>query len=338
MALFSRRGTRDDSTPGPVETTAVDTETPDAAASADASAPAEPVPHVGISVSTFGSDPSRARPAEGRLTARPAATAPEPSQTVPGIVDNVLVQAALAALPEKPEGADIMNVMRQALQGQLYVRAQGDARALLESGQGVNLAITSWEDKRFLLVFTGGATLQESAQAEDTANSSALGQTAQNVFRSAVESGYDGVYLDHLSVGARLVLPIELVRKALEEGDPSFALKDLLAGPRDESTAAAVADALTRVKIWVAGGTDAEGNVGLAEARSLDGARRLEIYSHPLEVIAMGRGDRPLPLEAEQLAKTLAGEPGLTGVVVDAAGPWIELDRAALAPVLALAG
>ena len=90
--------------------------------------------------------------------------------------------------------------------------------------------------------------------------------------------------------------------------------------------------------MWLAGGADPSGRIGLAEARGADGSRRLEIYSHPLEVLAMGRGDRPLPLTPEQLGRTLASEPGLTGVVVDAAGPWLELDRDALAPVIALAG
>jgi hypothetical protein len=33
----------------------------------------------------------------------------------------------------------------------------------------------------------------------------------------------------------------------------------------------------------------------------------------------------------------VASEPSLTGIVVDPAGPWIELDRDDLAPVLALA-
>ena len=37
-------------------------------------------------------------------------------------------------------------------------------------------------------------------------------------------------------------------------------------------------------------------------------------------------------------AKALASDPGITGVVVDPAGPWIELGRTELAPVIALAG
>jgi len=300
----------------------------------------EPVPHVGISVSTFGAPPPAAAAAAAPAASvrRPPATAPAPQPTVPGLVDNTLVQAALAALPERPQNTDIMNVMRQALQGQLFVRAQGDAQALLAAGQPLNLAITTFQDKRFLLAFSGGAALQASAQAEGAAAASVIGQPALAVLRGAVDGGYDGIYLDHATPGARLVLPKPLIEKALDEGEPGFELKGLLAGARGDATALQVADALTRVKVWVAGGTDDQGRMGLAEARATDGQRRLEVFSHPLEVIVLGRGDRPLPVLPEQLAKALASEPGLTGIVVDPGGPWIELDRDVLAPVLALAG
>ncbi len=333
MALFSRRGKSEDSTPKPDEV-AVRADAPEAAAAPPVTVPAEEVvPDVGISISTFGSGAASARP----VAQRPAATAPVAAQAITGMPDNVLLQAALNALPEEPQNTDIMNVMRQALQGQLYVRAQGDAQALLAEGKGLNLAITTYNDKRFLLVFSGGLPMQVSALAEGAEATSAVGQAAHNIFRTAVDTGYDGVYLDHASPGARVILPIELVKKALDEGAPPFELKTLLVSERGDATALQIAEVLTRVKVWVAGGTDPAGNIGLAEARGAGGVRRLEVYSHPLEVIAMGRGDRPLPLLPEQLGKTLASEPGLTGIVLDAAGPWIELDRDALAPVIALA-
>lgn len=339
----------------------------DDAETADApETPAEPVPHVGISVNTFGRGAETARPLDevvreasatnasasaattgaptpAPVRPRPAATAPAPSETIPGLVDNALLQAALAALPESPQAAHIMNVMRQALQGQLYLRAQGDAQALIAAGQGLNLAVTTHEDKRYLLVFSSGEAMRQSVAAEAaaaTADSatSVVGQAAHNVFRTAIDSGYDGVYLDHANTGARLVLPIELVKKSLEDGAPvPFELKALLSGERTEETPAAIAEVLTRVPVWVAGGTDPSGAIGLAEARTEAGERRLEVYSHPLEVIAMGRGDSPLPLTTAQLATTLASEPALTGIVLDPAGPWIELDRDDLAAVLALA-
>ncbi len=319
MALFSRRGTPDEPTPDEVAVPASD-EAP--------TAPDENVPHVGISVSTFG------KPAQ---PARPPAEPPARTQTVPGLPDNVILKQALAALPEKPQNTDVMNVMRQALQGHLYVRVQGDAKALIAEGQNLTLAVTAIEDKRFLLAFTGGAALQDSVRIDGEAATSAVGQPAAMVFQNVVAGPYAGLFLDHATTGARIILPTELIGKAIEEGDPALTLKTLLVTERTGTTALDVADALTRVKLWVAGNADESGRIGLAEARSADGRRRLEVFSHPLEVIALGRGDRPLPLTGAQLGKALASDPGITGVVVDPAGPWIELGRTELAPVIALA-
>lgn len=336
MALFSRRDRSDKGDGAPAsEVDAVADET--ATGPADVPVAPEAVPQVGISVSTFGADPS-APAAPVRAATRPAATAPAPREIVPGLVDNALLQAALAALSPEPENTEIMNVMRQALQGQLFLRAQGDVQALIASGQQINLAIASLEGKRFLLAFSGGAALQASVDSEGGAATSVIGQPAIEVLRNAVAGGYDGVYLDHATAGARVILPKELIARAVEESEPTFEIKTLLSGPRDESTAARIADALSRLPVWVAGNSDPEGRMGLAEARTPDGQRRIEVFSHPLEVVALGRGDSPLPVQPEQLGRALASEPGLTGIVVDPGGPWIELDRDALAGVLALAG
>lgn len=326
MALFSRRDRPDE----PETTPQQDAE----AAADDVVLPAkieEIVPEVGISFSTYG------KATEAPAAVRPAAEAPARTQTVPGLPDNAIVKQALAALPEAPQNTDVMNVMRQSLQGHLYVRVQGDAKALIAEGQNLTLAVTAIGDKRFLLAFTGGAALQDSVRADGDAATSAVGQPASTVFQNVVAGPYAGLFLDHATSGARLILPSELIAKALEEADPTFAVKTLLVSERTPRTAVDVADALTRAKLWVAGNADPEGRIGLAEARSADGRRRLEVFSHPLEVIALGRGDRPLPITGEQLAKALAADDGITGVVVDPAGPWIELGRTELAPVLALA-
>ena len=90
------------------------------------------------------------------------------------------------------------------------------------------------------------------------------------------------------------------------------------------------------VRLWAVG--QAEGGVpGLAEGRLPDGTRYLEVYSHPLEVAVTGRGDNAAPLTGAQLAKALTTDAGLSGVVVDPAGPWIRLTRQDLEPLLALA-
>ncbi|MEZ3159272.1 SseB family protein [Microbacterium sp. BWT-B31] len=121
-----------------------------------------------------------------------------------------------------------------------------------------------------------------------------------------------------------------------QAGDDAFALKNLLSAPRTPETAGTVANALITEKLWVAvGRTDA--GPGIAEARTAEGDRLVEVYSHPLEVIALGRGNDPAPIAPAGLANVLRTNPELSGVVVNPGGPWIRLSREELAPLLALA-
>lgn len=327
MALFSRR--KNDSNPAPAdvpETPEVDT--------ADVNLPEEIVPEVGISFSTFGKAatvPSMTRP-EAQKPATPVAPA------IAGMPDNALVRHALQALPEKPETSHIMNVMRQALQGHLYLRVQGDAREAIAEGKPLANAVMMIGDERYMIAYSGGNALQDSVKADGDTKTSAVGQPVSVIFANALEGPYAGIVLDPATPGARLAIPKALIEKSVEEADPEFTLKGLLAHERSETTLVDVAAALTTVKLWVAGGQSVEGGpMGLAESRSVDGERRLEIFSHPLEVIALGRGDRPLPLAPANLAAALKANPGLAGVVIDPAGPWMQVDRVHLGAVLALA-
>ncbi|MGV9194873.1 SseB family protein [Microbacterium sp. MC2] len=298
-------------------------------------APDEPVPHVNISLSTYGKAPTPA-PAAAPLQA--PAEAPAPTEKVPGLPDNVVLRSALAALPEKPENRDIINAMRQTMQGNLYVRVRGDARALLAEGKQLNLAVSAIEDQRFLLAFTGGEALQRSIASDGDTQTSAVGQPAQVILRTVVDGPYAGLIIDHATPQARIILPRQLIEKALEQADDGFPVKNLLAAPRTDATANDLAQALTRAKLWVAAGKAEDSDrVGLAEVRTQDGERLLQVFSHPLEVVVQGRDERPLPLTAEQLGKALAADSEITGILIDPAGPWIRLNRDDLAPVLALA-
>ena len=340
MAIFKRSARDTTSQSEPVEGAddAVGT-APD-----DTAAPAEPVPHVGISMSTFGAPTASAPPASAvpgqpaRSMTRPPAEAPERTETVTGMPDNTLVQAALSSLPEKPGNVDVMNVMRQSMQGTMYVRVRGDARALTAEGKPITLAVSQVDGARFLLAFTGGASLRASVEADGDRDTSALGLPVANVFRNAIEGPYEGLIIDHAIAGSRIVLPVQLIKRAFEEGDSDFAIKNLLAGPRTAETASAVAAAMATAPLWVAAGPAGDsGQIGLAESRTVSGERRLEVFSHPLEVLVLERGDRPVPVTAAQLARAVLSNPALTGVIVDPGGPWVHVDRVDLGPVMALA-
>ncbi len=309
----------------------------------------EPVPQVNISMSTFGAPaapptpiaaPAITRPAAppvGTPTVRPPAEAPAKTETALGLPDNVLVVEALQKLSDPPTNDEAMNVMRQALQGHLFVRVRGDARALLSEGKPLDLAVSEVDGNRFLLAFSGGAGLQASVRADGDTATSAISQPVRDIFRTAIDGPYAGIIVDHATAGARINLPTGLLEKASGEGDPARTVKALLAAPRTSDTAAAVAEALTTSPLWVAAGpSDENGKFGLAESRSPDGTRRLEVFTHPLEIVCMRRGDRTLPITGAQLAKALTSGSGLTGIVVDPAGPWIELSLTDLAPLLEL--
>lgn len=342
MALFSRRSKAAPDQPAAAEpvaadevepTPAVDEDAPGTESASDAEQP-EAAASVDISMSSFqglGAHTPTHHPVV-------AAEAPAPTETVAGLRDNVLVRDALAALSDPATPTELVNVARQLLQGHLFLRVKGDARALLAAGSELPLAVATVGDDRFMLAYSNGAALQASIRADGDPGTSAMGQPIMAVIQNVLAGPYQGLVLDQASAPARAVLSREILERLIDNIDESLTIKTLLAEGRTPATVAAVAEALTRVQVWVAvGGREGE-PPGIAEGRSEDGARLLEIYSHPIEVAAMGRSDRPAPLSSRQLAGALRSDEGLTGVVINPQGPWIRLSRDDLAPLLALAG
>ena len=355
MALFSRRDKRTDA-PEPDASAEPDTRESDAqrAEAEEAAArvlddAAEQVPSVGISVSSFGGlgapetrSAPRPAPGEPQHLLRGPEFAPEQSDTVPGLRDNALLRDALASLGENPDPIELLRVTRQVLQGHLFLRVKGDARALLGQGKDLPLAVVRNGDQRWVLAYSSGAALQRAFQEDGDSDTSAMGQPVLAVLSHVIAGDYTGLIIDPASSPARLVLPRDLIQRMVEQADPKLALKTLLAGARTPETAAEIAQAMTEAPLYVAvnkSQPDPSGGdrLGVAEGRDAEGNRILELYSHPLEVVAMGRGDQPLPFTAQLLDDALAKHEQLRGVVLDAAGPWIQLTRDDLAPVLALA-
>ena len=190
-----------------------------------------------------------------------------------------------------------------------------------------------------MLAFSNAASVRDSVQREsDPTATSAVAQPVTSVLQQVIDGGFTGLILDNASGVHRAVFPAEVLQRALDQADPDLTIKTLLSAPRASDTAAKVGEALAKTKAWVAvnDGTSS-GQVGIAEAQTPDGKRFLQLFSHPLEVVALGRGDRPMPFTPEQLAKVLSTHPEMAGILVDAAGPSIIVERDALAPVLVLA-
>lgn len=348
MALFSRRpkdaSDSDGADAAPDAAAELEAE-PTNVTEASAAQIAEPDPaaeaaaSVSISVSSYGGL-GAASPVTPKLqprrTGRAATkTAPANTETVAGLRDNVLVREALARLADGTAPQALLDVARQMLQGHLFLRIKGDARALLAEGRELPLAVIKVEERQFALAYSSGAALQASVRADGDVDTSAMGQPVLSVLRHVLAGPYEGLIIDQSSAPARAVLPRPLLEKVMDKVDEHLTVKTLLAGERTDETGAAVADALARVPLWVAVGKLDDGRPGLAEGRAEDGSRYLEVYSHPVEVAVMGRGDQAAPLTGPQLARALDGDPELSGVIVDPAGPWIRLTRDELAPIFA---
>lgn len=300
-------------------------------ASQPAAAPAAPAAPEPV-VSTASRVSSTAGAAFG-ASARPPAAGP--LGTLP---DNVPLRDALAALSEQPSPQEVMDVARQLLQGQLFLRIKGDARVLMQQGAELPLASATIGDRRFAVAYASARALGESVRLDGDTDSSAIAQPVLVVLRHMLGSPAEGLMIDPASAPHRVILPRDLIQQLVDSADEQLTLKTLLTGERTAETPALLAEALARTTTWAAvGQSDTGQGLGLAEGRSADGARYLEIYSHPIEVVAMGRGDRPTPVTPQQLAAAIHSADGLTGVVLDSRGPWMRLTRAELAPVLALA-
>jgi hypothetical protein len=314
------------------------------------------VPRVGISLSTFdGLGLSPATPAfdpAGEADHSDAVTlpsapptprrigpldgaAPPTTEAVPGIPDNVLARDAIAALGGEPAPHEVLGAVRQLLQGPLYVRVKGDAHALTAAGVALPLAVATREDGDFLLVFTGGAALAAAIEADGDAQTSALGRPARAVLENATHGDFAGIIVDHASAPTSTMLPRSVLERTLADAPADSPVKALLCGPRTIATPGEIVTALADAPLWVAANRQSEDDEwGVAESRTPDGERVLEVFSHPLEVIALGRGDQAVPLPKGGLARALADDPEIAGIVLDPGGPWILLRRPQLATLI----
>lgn len=358
MALFSRRKKTDDAQPEVRE--------PEIEATADApeaEAPSEPVPEIGISVQAFrgvgaAAGPAVSLPDPASASAQPtppvvAPTAPveppkrelplapvlppEQTESMPGMKDNVLLRNALAELKEGATNEQLIGVLRQMLQNHLYLRVHGDPRAQIAEGKPLSVAVVRDGENTYMLAFSSAEAVRLSVQREtDPTATSAIAQPVTAVLHQLVSGDFAGLIVDNASGANRAVFPTEVLAKALEQADVHMTVKTLLAAPRAQDSMQKVGAALASTKMWVAvnKGGAAEGQIGIAEAQTADGRRFLQLFSHPLEVVALGRGDRPAPFTPEQLGKVLNSHEAMSGVIIDSAGPSMVVERSALADVL----
>src|SRR5690606_9879878 len=298
MALFSRRKKTDDAVPEAQKP--ADTE---AAPTAEATEePAEAVPQIGISVQAFRGvgaeagpevtlpDPdeqaasrpttapkvqaAQAAPAAPAKRSLPLASAlpPEQTESVPGMKDNVLLRTALAELGDGATNEQLIGVLRQMMQGHLFLRVHGDARAQISEGKPLSIAVVRDGERSFMLAFSSAIAVRDSVQREtEPTATSAVAQPVTAVLQQVVSGEFSGLIIDNASGPHRAVFPVEVLERALQQADADMTIKTLLASPREQDTAVKVGNALGKTNVWVAVNDGTGGApVGIAEARTAD--------------------------------------------------------------------
>ena len=273
---------------------------------------------VGISVSAYRgmgrSSPSAHRrlPAAARAAARRGAPAPRgrppTTETLPGSATTCCSSRRWRALGTPPTPPTSSRSRVSCMQGHLFLASRATRGRCSPQGKQPPLAVAQVGEKRSSLAFSERrARCTRACSATATTDTSAMGQPALAVLRYVLAGPHAGIVIDPSSAPARAVLPRDLLEKIFE-GRPRAHDQDApRRGAHRRRRRPPSRDALSRVPFWVAVRRVGEsGPLGVAEARTADGERFIELYSHPLEVVALGRGDQPAPMTGEQLGKASA--------------------------------
>lgn len=249
---------------------------------------------------------------------------------------NLLLRGALERLPDEPSETDRIEVLRNIYQGHLFVPVNGDAAALMKLGKDLPLSLVNSEQGALLMLFTGMDALNKSLAASGTKQEvTAIKQPIKDVMQVLATVDVAGVLIDGGNDYSSAFFTRELLLAAFDDMDKELRLRNLALQHPSPARTAEVLAALADAPMWLAGQqTEPDGPWGVAENRSAEGISHLELFSHPLEVRARGRGDQPLPVELPQLLELLNQATHLSGVVIDPNGPSIELRRKDFAPLL----
>ena len=266
-------------------------------------------------------------------------------ETIKGLRDNAVLRDALAAMPEKPTPAQLLGVARQLMQGHLFLRVAGDVREQVDENGKASLqyGIATADDKHYMLVYSSGKALSEAVKADGNEKTSAVAQPVPMILEHMLERGFDGLIIDGASGHSRIVLPRQVIERAHSQADPRLRVKSAISQPRTAETPKIIAKILAeQPPLWVAVGEssdaeEGEKKMGIAEARLVDGTRLLQVYSHPLEIVAQGRSERAMPFGVEKIAKVLRDHEDMGGILIDPAGPLMTLTREELEPIMHLA-
>ncbi|WP_029150555.1 SseB family protein [Microbacterium indicum] len=243
-------------------------------------------------------------------------------------VRNERVQEALAVWAERKDAQTHSDVLRRAMAGELLldISASEFADADNPMQEGDKLVVTSImgdEDRDLLLAFTDNALLQ--AYAQNPAARS-LAQPAAAALKQALDN-HDGIAIDAGTPGAYVAYSSEITRAF---GDSPADAARLAAALVDGGVQIDEFVRILREAVLYVGGIPVSGDDGetigfhLASATKPDGSVLHGVFTSPAELWAWEPRATAQPTDLEKIIAA-AREDGMTGLVVNPAGPAAEL-------------
>lgn len=230
-----------------------------------------------------------------------------------------------------------MHVLRAALAGELLLDATGSDIEVKDGRMQERLRIrigstVGPDGKRALLAFTSNAEIAR-MHPEGTRVQS-IAQPASAVLDMAKRQGAGWLYIDPAETTA-----------ALSSADIDFALRHPRNEPLQRIIAAADAGAATRAEVVAAlrvegplllagaleGDQMHEGKPQLRVSRRPDGSVALLAYTSAPEVAAREGRDGVIPATTTKVLRMLRDSSTLSSLVINPAGPWVELTAEELA-------
>lgn len=253
------------------------------------------------------------------------------------LVDNARLRRAVAAFAADPKPETVVHVLRAALAGELLLDATGSDMEVKDGRlqERARIRISSRvgpDGKRALLAFTSNDEIAR-MHPEGTRVQS-VAQPASAVLEMAKRQGAGWLFIDPAETTA-----------ALSSADIEGALRH----PRNEALQRVIAaadaglatpaDVLAALRVdaplLLAGALEAgqvhEGKPRLRVSRRPDGTVALLAYTSAPEVAAREPRDGVIPTTTTKVLEMLRGSSTLSSLVINPAGPWVELSAEELA-------
>ena len=250
-------------------------------------------------------------------------------------VDNVRVRAAIAAFAADPQRKAMLDVLRACLVGELLLDVTGSEIDLSDGRlhAGSMLRISSdvgLDGKRALRAFTSNAEVAR--MHPEGARYQSIAQPASAVLELAQRQGAGWLHIDPAEQTAILsAADIDYALRHPRNDRLSSAIADAEAGrgSRAEVITALAADGPLLLAGLLEEGQSRDDRPRLRVSKRADGGTALLAFTSAPEVAAREPRDGIIPTTTTKVLEQLQLGP-FSSIVLNAAGPWIEISRAEL--------